>query len=160
MPQQYDREYKILPFYCCISSTFCSLFFFVFFLLSPFFESLFVLYTMVFAPFSPSTCESGVRSFFCPLSPLLEPSTLSCKAACLLFRHHLHINAARELAGQHLMRRQLYFQIFVTPYPYHLFGICPSPCRKVPLICYIKGFRRFLATLYKGSEMVIILGHG
>ena len=72
---------------------------------SHFFESLFVLYTMVFAPFSPSTCESGVRSFFCPLSPLLEPSTLSCKAACLLFRHHLHINAARELAGQHLMRR-------------------------------------------------------
>ena len=40
-----------------------------------------------------------------PLSPLLEPSTLSCKAACLLFRHYLHINAARELAGQHLMRR-------------------------------------------------------
>ena len=36
--------------------------------------------------------------------PLLEPSTLSCKAACSLFRHHLHINAARELAGQHLMR--------------------------------------------------------
>ena len=43
--------------------------------------------------------------FFCPISPLLEPSTLSCKAACLLFKHHLHINAARELAGQHLIRR-------------------------------------------------------
>ena len=42
--------------------------------------------------------------FSCSLSPLLEPSTLSCKATCLLFRHHLHINAARELAGQHLMR--------------------------------------------------------
>ena len=42
--------------------------------------------------------------FLCSLSPLLEPSTLSCKAAYLLFRHHLHINAARELAGQHLMR--------------------------------------------------------
>ena len=40
--------------------------------------------------------------FLCPLSPLLEPSTLSCKAAGLLFRHHLHINVARELAGQHL----------------------------------------------------------
>ena len=42
--------------------------------------------------------------FLCSPLPLLEPSTLSCKAACLLFRHHLHINAARELAGQHLMR--------------------------------------------------------
>ena len=43
--------------------------------------------------------------FFCPISPLLELSTLSYKAACLLFRHHLHINVARKLAGQHLMRR-------------------------------------------------------
>ena len=48
-----------------------------------------------------------VRSweFPCPISHFLEPSTISCKATCLLFRHHLHINAARELAGQHLMRR-------------------------------------------------------
>ena len=42
--------------------------------------------------------------FLCSPLPLLEPSTLSCKAACSLFRHHLHINVARELAGQHLMR--------------------------------------------------------
>ena len=42
--------------------------------------------------------------FLCSPLPLLEPSILSCKAACSLFRHHLHINAARELAGQHLMR--------------------------------------------------------
>ena len=42
--------------------------------------------------------------FLCSPSPLLEPSTLSYKAACLLFRHHLHINAARELVEQHLMR--------------------------------------------------------
>ena len=41
-----------------------------------------------------------------PCSPLLllEPPTLSCKATRSLFRHHLHINAARELAEQHLMR--------------------------------------------------------
>ena len=39
--------------------------------------------------------------FLCSPLPLFEPSTLSCKAACSLFRHHLHINAARELAGQH-----------------------------------------------------------
>ena len=43
--------------------------------------------------------------FLCSPLPLFEPSTLSCKATCSLFRHHLHINAARELAGQHLMRR-------------------------------------------------------
>ena len=95
-----------------------------------------------------------------PIPHLLESSTLSCKAACLLFRHHLHINAARELAGQHLMRRQQYFQIFVIPHPYPLSGICPSPCRKVPLICYIKGLGRFLTTSDRGSEMVVILGHG
>ena len=36
---------------------------FLFFFFRPFFfESLFVLYTMVFAPYSPSTCESGVGS--------------------------------------------------------------------------------------------------
>ena len=37
--------------------------------------------------------------FLCFPLPLLEPSTLSCKTAYSLFRHHLHINAARELAG-------------------------------------------------------------
>ena len=42
--------------------------------------------------------------FLCSPLPLLEPSTLSCKAACSLFRHHFHINVVRELAGQHLMR--------------------------------------------------------
>ena len=36
------------------------------------FESLFVLYTMVFAPFSPSTCESGVGSFPVPFHPSLN----------------------------------------------------------------------------------------
>ena len=58
-----------------------------------------------FTPFLSSTCWSGVGSpfFLFPL-PLLKPSILNCKAACSLFRHHLHINAARELAGQHLMR--------------------------------------------------------
>ena len=36
------------------------------------FESLFVLYTMVFAPFSPFTCESGVGSFSVPFRPSLN----------------------------------------------------------------------------------------
>ena len=86
---------------------------FFFFLLFYFFNLLFpsppffflrVIY-YGFTPFPPSTCESNIGSpfFLFPL-PLLEPSILSCKAACSLFRHHFHINAARELAGQHLMR--------------------------------------------------------
>ena len=82
------------------------LFFSFFFLPFPFFFSIFVLYTMAFLPFSPSTCGSGVESPFSPLLlSFLESSILSCKAACSLFRHHLHINAARRLTGQHLMRR-------------------------------------------------------
>ena len=50
-----------------------SLFFFlVFFLRPPFFESFFMLYTTVFAPFPPSMCESGVGSLF-PLFSLASP---------------------------------------------------------------------------------------
>ena len=44
----------------------------VFFFCSLLFESLFVLYTMVFAPLSPSTCESGVESFPVPFCPSLN----------------------------------------------------------------------------------------
>ena len=84
-----------------------SFFFFGLFSVSPPFSlsSYYILW--FFTPFPQSTCGSGVGSPF-PLLPLplLEPSLLSCKAACSLFRHHLHINAARELAGQHLMRGQ------------------------------------------------------
>ena len=61
--------------------------------------------------------------FLCSPSPLLEPSTLSCKATYLLFRHHLHINAVRELARQHLMRGWQYFLIFVFPHFYPLSDI-------------------------------------
>ena len=49
---------------------FSFLFFFFFCPLFP--ESLFVLYTMVFAPFSPPTCESGVGSF-----PILSRPSLN-----------------------------------------------------------------------------------
>ena len=81
-----------------------------------------------FTPFPPSTCGLGVGSPFSLLPlPLLEPSILSCKAACSLFRYHLHINAARELAGQHLMRGQQYSQIFVFSHSYHLSDIFSSP---------------------------------
>ena len=54
--------------------------------------------------FHPRVGQALGVLFLCSSLPLLEPSTLSCKAACSLFRHHLHINAARELAGQHLMQ--------------------------------------------------------
>ena len=49
-----------------------ALFLFFLFLSPPFLESFFVLYTMVFVPFSPSTCESGVESFSVPFRPSLN----------------------------------------------------------------------------------------
>ena len=80
----------------------------------PFSSSFFVLYTMVFLPFPSSTCGLGVQSSFSPsLLPFHESSILSWKAARSLFMYHLHINAARRLAGKHLMWRQQYPQIFV-----------------------------------------------
>ena len=106
-------------------SLFLSLsFFLVFFSVSLpfFFSSYYILW--LFLPFPPSTCESGVGSpFFLLLLPFLESSILSCKAACSLFRQHLHINAVRGLAGQHLMRRKQYPQIFVFSHSYPLFDI-------------------------------------
>ena len=81
-----------------------------------------------FTPFPPSTCGSGIGSPFSLLPlPLLEPSILSCKAACSLFRHHLHINAVRELAGQYLMRGQQYSQIFIFSHSYNLSDTFSSP---------------------------------
>ena len=97
---------------------FLSLLFFLVFFFPPYFFPPFVLYTMAFLPFPPSTCGSSVGSPFFPLLlHFLEFSILSFKAAHSLFRHHLHINAARGLAGQHLMRRQQYPQIFVSSHP-------------------------------------------
>ena len=100
------------------------LFLFQSFLRPPPFFLFFVLYTMAFLPFPPSMCGSGGGShFFLLLLHFFESSILSCKAACSLFRYHLHINAARGLAGQHLMRRQQYPQIFVFSHSYPLFDI-------------------------------------
>ena len=97
---------------------------FLFFFPLPHFFPFFVLYTMAFLPFPPSTGGSGDGSTFFPLLlHFLESSILNCKAACSLFRHHLHINAARGLAGQHLMQRQKYPQIFVFSHSYPLYDI-------------------------------------
>ena len=83
-----------------------SLFFFLSFFFVPLSLNHFSYYIPWFLHHFPHPRVGQVLGvlFLCPPLPLLEPSTLSCKAACSLFRHHLHINAARELAGQHLMR--------------------------------------------------------
>ena len=90
-----------LSFYRCLSSTSFLPFVFV-----P--PPLFLPFSVIYHGFCAiSIIHVWVRSWElpCPIPHLLEPSTLSCKATCLLFRHHLHINAFRELVGQHLMRR-------------------------------------------------------
>ena len=114
------------------------LFFFFFFLqsfsVSPHFSLSLYYILWFFTPFPPSTCGSGVGSPFSLLPlPLLEPSILSCKAACSLFRHYLHINAARELAGQYLMWGQQYPQIFVFShsYPFIWYFLIPFVARFV-----------------------------
>ena len=129
-PSTMIKSTKFFPFAVVFLQTFCPFSFFFFFPIffpSSLFFSFFVLYTMVFLPFPPSTCGSSVGSPFSLLPlPLLEPSILSCKAACSLFRHHLHINAARELARQHLMRGQQYSQIFIFSHSYPLSDIFSS----------------------------------
>ena len=47
----------------------------------------------------------GLGTSSCPIQHLLELSTDNCKAARSLFRYHIHINAARELVGKHLIWR-------------------------------------------------------
>ena len=74
-----------VPFFFCLSS--------------PYIPWLFFL-------FLSSTCGPGIqRPFSSSPLPSLESSILSWKAVRSLFRYHLHINAARRLAGRHLMRR-------------------------------------------------------
>ena len=117
---------------------------------------------MAFLPFPPSTCRSGVGGpFFFPLLlPFLESSILSCKVACSLFRHHFHINAARGLAGQHLMRRQQYPR-YLFSHTLILYMIFPHLlCCKVCPRRYPKGLITLLATSDRSSEVIIVLRHG
>ena len=86
-----------LSFYCCISST--SLFLSVFLPPSSFHSFLcYIPWFLCHIHYPRVSQELGAPY---PIPHLLESSTLSCKAACLLFRHHLHINTTRELVGQH-----------------------------------------------------------
>ena len=84
-------------------------FFFVFFLSPPpFFLSSYYILWLFYHFLHPRVGQALKVVSFLLFLPFLESSILSCKAACSLFRHHLHINAARGLAGQHLMQRQQY----------------------------------------------------
>ena len=106
----------------------------LFLFLSPFSLNLLSCYILLFLHhfLHPRVRQVLGVFFFCSPSPLLEPSTLSYKAACLLFRHHFHINAARELTRQHIMRGWQYFLIFVFPHPYPLSDIFLSPLLQNP----------------------------
>ena len=128
-PSTMTESTKFFLFVVVFLQPLCSFSFFFLqsFSVSPpfFLSSYYILW--FFTPFPPSTCGLGVGSSFSLLPlPLLEPSILSCKATCSLFRHHLHINAARELAGQHLMRGRQYPQIFVFYHSYPLSDIFSS----------------------------------
>ena len=118
-------EYSILYVFSFSFSLFPLVFFFLF-LFFPFL--FFFLRIIYYGFFTVSSIHVWVRCwkyFFLLFLPFLESSILSCKTACSLFRYHLHINAARRLAGQHLMRRQQYPQIFVISHSYPLFDIFP-----------------------------------
>ena len=90
----------LLYFFNLLLSFFSFFCFFSSFFLIPFR----VIYYSFYANFSTHVWVR-CSEFLCPPSPLLEPSTLSCKAASSLLRYYLYINAARDLVGQHLMRR-------------------------------------------------------
>ena len=140
-----------------------SLFFFspLFFFPPLFFVFLCIIYYGIFLPFPPSTCRSGGGSpFSLFLSPFLESSILSCKATCSLSKYHLHINAARGLAGQHLMRRQqdprYLFSLTLILYTIFPHLLCCKICPRH----YPKGLISLLATSNRSSEVIIVLGHG
>ena len=88
------------PFAIFLSFFFLVFFFYILFLKSFSYYILWFLHHFL----HPRVSQVLEVIFLCFPLPLLEPSILSCKAACSLLRHHLHINAARELAGHHLMR--------------------------------------------------------
>ena len=119
------KNTKFLSFSVIFLQPFCPCSFFFFFF-SPFFfwcppsfslSSYYILWFFYHFLHPRVGQVLGVLFSLLPLH-ILEPSILSCKAECSLFRHHLHINAARELAEQHLMRGQQYSQIFVFSHSY------------------------------------------
>ena len=127
--QKYKKHHRLSPssminsfeFFLFLIIFIQLLFFSVFYLPFPFSLDAFLCYIPWFLLHSHCTRVIqvlGVSPY--PITHLLEPSIISCKTACLLFRHHLHINAARELVGKHLMWRKQLLQIFVILYPHPL----------------------------------------
>ena len=103
-----------------------------FFILLSFFNlSLFSSFSFLLSSFSlnPFLCYIlwFLYHFLHPRVSQVLGVSLPHFAAYLLFRHHLHINAARELAGQHLMQRKQYFQIFCYPSSLSFIWYLPIP---------------------------------
>ena len=71
-PNSMINNMKLFLFTVVFLPPFILFFSFSFFSPPFFLESLFVLYTIVFVPFSPSTCESSVGSFSVPVRPSLN----------------------------------------------------------------------------------------
>ena len=99
-PSTRTKSIKFFLFAVVFLQPLCSFFFFFFsslFLCLLLFLFLRIIYYGFLHHFlHPCVGQALGVLFLCSPLPLLEPSTLSCKAACSLFRHHLHINAARE----------------------------------------------------------------
>ena len=79
-----------------------------------------MLYITILVSSLPYTCRLDFGDSFLSFQHLPEPSTSSCKAAWPLFKHHLHINAAKELVGRHLMWRSHLFEDICCPSPFLL----------------------------------------
>ena len=150
-----------------VLNSFIFLFFFLFpfpisFFFSPFtlFLSSYYILWLFYHFLHPRVDQVVEVLFFCFFPSFLEYSILSCKAACSLFRHHLHINAARGLAGQHLMRRQQYprYLFSLTLILYLIFShlLCCKVCPRR----YSKRLISLLDTSDRCSEVTIVLGHG
>ena len=106
-PSTMTESTKFFIFAVVFLQPLCSFSFFFFFFLflrpPPFSFPLYYILWPFYHFFHPHVDQVVEVLFFLLLLPFLESSILSYKAACLLFRHHLHINAVKELAGQHLM---------------------------------------------------------
>ena len=116
---RYSSVSSLFALFLCLCFSF-------FFFLFPFFSFWRVLLSVYIPPFAfhPHCTRVGWvrRISFCPIQHLLELPT----AASLLFRYHLHINAARELVEKSLMRRQLWLQIFCLSFPFYPWSVILS----------------------------------
>ena len=93
---------------------------FLFLSRSPFLHALLLVYILPFAIHPYRTRVGWVRRIsFCSIWHLLELPMGSCKAASLLFRYHLHINAARELVKRSFNAEAAVVTDICLPYLFH-----------------------------------------